>query len=57
VFTVDLAMERPTGRILRATMDNPVDVVQRRCRDAALTDCDDPVRFRIHRRIELRSRP
>jgi hypothetical protein len=56
VFDVDLQIERPTGRIMSATMDNPVEVLQMRCTDESLADCADPVRYRIHRRIELRSR-
>lgn len=56
-FDVDLNVERPSGRIVSATMDNPVDVVEMRCRDAALKDCTDRARYRIQRRIELRQRP
>jgi hypothetical protein len=54
-FDVDLAIVRPSGRIERATMDNPVDFVMRPCRDEALAECGEPVRGRIHRRIELRA--
>jgi hypothetical protein len=56
-FDVVVTAHCPSGRIIAATMDNPVDVVQRRCRDEALTDCDDLEKFRIHRRIELRAQP
>jgi hypothetical protein len=55
VFEVDIWVERPTGRIVSATMDNPVNVVQRRCSDEALADCEDPVSYQIFRRIELRA--
>lgn len=56
VFDVDLRIERPSGRILSARMDNPVDVLQMRCEDESLVGCGDPARYRIHRRIELRPR-
>jgi len=56
-FDVDIRVDRATGRIVSAVMENPVDVVQRRCRDEALRDCDDPTAYRIFRRIELRPAP
>ena len=56
-FDVAIEVERPSGRIVLATMDNPVDVVQRHCADEALTRCGEPARYRIHRRIELRRAP
>lgn len=55
-FEVRLVVDRETGGIRTATMENPVDVVQRRCRDEALTDCDEPMKYRILRRVELRAR-
>jgi hypothetical protein len=57
MFDVRIEVERPSGRIVSATMDNPVDIVQRQCEDAELTDCGEPDSFRIHRRIELRRLP
>ncbi len=56
-FDVVITIDRATGSILAATMDNPVDVVQWHCIDEALTDCGEPMKFRIHRRIELRRAP
>lgn len=53
-FEVELAIARPSGRIERATMDNPVDLVTRACKDEGLTDCGETIRSRIRRRIELR---
>jgi hypothetical protein len=37
-------------------MDNPVDLDERVCRDAALSACGAPYRYRILRRIALHSR-
>jgi hypothetical protein len=41
------------GRILSATMDNPVDVFERECNDAALTICGAPIRYEIRRQIAI----
>jgi hypothetical protein len=54
IFDVMITVDRHTGAIVTATMDNPVDVIQRHCNDEALTDCGEPVKFQIRRRIELR---
>jgi hypothetical protein len=56
-FDVVIIIDRPSGTIRSATMDNPVDLVQRTCSDEALTDCGEPVKFQIRRRIELRRLP
>jgi len=53
-FDVDIKVSLATGRILSATMDNPVDVSERSCNDAALTDCGNPERYSIRRQITLR---
>ncbi|MCI0632222.1 MAG: hypothetical protein L0Y44_16385 [Phycisphaerales bacterium] len=55
-FDVVLEIERPSGRIIKATMDNPVDVVQRHC-DQSLNECGEPVKYRIRRQIELKRAP
>ena len=52
-FEADIKLALPTGRILSASMDNPVDVLARECIDAARTVCGDPVRYRIRRHITL----
>ena len=57
VFDVVIEVERPSGRIVSATMDNPVDVVHRHCTDAALEDCGEEEKYRIRRQIELRRVP
>ena len=43
------------GRILSASMDNPVQVLERECSDAALTVCGKPIRYEIRRKIEITS--
>lgn len=45
----------PNGTIISATMKNPVEVKERECSDAALTNCGAARRYRIERNIELRS--
>jgi hypothetical protein len=53
-FDVRLVVSLTDGRILSATMDNPVDVLERTCSDAALTSCSPPTRYKILRTIALR---
>jgi hypothetical protein len=52
-FDVKIKLALATGRILSATMDNPVEVMERACNDAALTDCGNPQRYAIRRQITL----
>jgi hypothetical protein len=52
-FEADITVALGTGRILSATMDNPVEVLQRDCTDRALAICGDPVRYRIRRQIAI----
>jgi hypothetical protein len=54
-FDVQIKVAVATGRILSATMDNPVDVVERACNDAALADCGNPERYTIRRQLTLRA--
>jgi len=56
-FEADLRISLETGRIISATMDNPVDVLERGCDDAALTVCGAPVRYGIRRQITLDAEP
>lgn len=56
IFTVELKLSLDDGRILYATLDNPVEVRERECTDAELTQCGDPVRYRILRKIEITAR-
>jgi len=55
-FEVTIKLAMPSGRIISADMDNPVDVLERDCEDAALTKCNAPTRYRIHRQISLESK-
>ena len=41
------------GHVLSATMDNPVEVSERECDDAALTVCGAPTRYQIRRQISI----
>jgi hypothetical protein len=52
-FEVMIRLSLPSGRILSAKMDNPVDVLGRDCDDPALSKCGAPQRYRIRRQISL----
>jgi hypothetical protein len=52
-FDVELKISLVDGRILSATMENPVEKIARDCSDAALTDCGEPVRSPTFRRIKM----
>lgn len=52
-FEVLIRLDLSDGKILGAVMDNPVDVHRRICRDAALAEAGEPLRYKIHRHIEL----
>jgi hypothetical protein len=56
-FLANIKLSLATGRILSATMDNPVEVLQRDCDDAALTVCGSPLRYSIKREISLEAIP
>ena len=53
-FNVDFKLDLPTGRILSATLDNPIEVSERACDDAALATCGDPVRYTLRRQVTLK---
>ncbi len=53
-FAASIRLRVADGKVLTATLDNQVDVVERGCRDSSLTLCGDPVRYRITRRVEIR---
>jgi hypothetical protein len=42
-----------TGRILSATLDNTVEILERECDDVDAKRCGEPARYRIIRSIEL----
>jgi hypothetical protein len=56
-FDVVLTVSTRDGRLTRATMSNPVDVIERVCTDAKMTECDSPVRYRIMRDISVTAAP
>jgi hypothetical protein len=41
------------GRIISAKLDNPVEVMERVCEDAALSKCGEPERYQILRQVEI----
>ena len=52
-FDVTITVSTADGRILSATMDNPVVTSSRLCEDAALTKCGTAQPHTIHRHIEI----
>ena len=52
-FVARIKISLADGRIISATLDNPVEVLERVCTDAALTSCGEPVRYQIRRQIEI----
>lgn len=53
IIDVRIRVSLVDGRILSATMDNPVQVLEKTCKDAVLMDCGEPSRYEIRREIEL----
>lgn len=56
-FEVVICLDLIDGKILSAVMDNPVEVRRRVCKDAALAEAGEPIRYKIHRHIELKLQP
>lgn len=56
-FTVRLILDTNDGRILSATMHNPVEMTVRTCTDAALAQCGSPSPRTIVRDISLQLEP
>lgn len=52
-FDVSITVDTVDGKILSATMDNPVVTSNRLCDDAALTHCGDAQAHSTHRHIEI----
>ncbi len=52
-FEVQITLSLMDGKILFATMDNPVETLERECADSALTKCSDAKPHLIERRIEI----
>jgi hypothetical protein len=56
-FDVEIKVGLKDGKILSATLDNPVNARQRDCSDASLLDCGEATPRQIHRHIEIQSAP
>jgi hypothetical protein len=56
-FTVEMKVSLADGRILSATMDNPVKTIERTCEDAALTKCGEAKPHEILRKIDITLAP
>jgi hypothetical protein len=52
-FDVELKVSLADGKIVSATLDNPVEVLARECADLALTSCGEPARYQIRRQIQI----
>jgi hypothetical protein len=52
-FDVTITISTADGKILSATMENPVVTSMRECEDAALTKCGAAQPHTIHRHIEI----
>jgi hypothetical protein len=52
-FTDELTVSLVDGKILSATMDNPVKTIMRACTDEPLTQCDPPQPHEIIRKIQI----
>jgi len=52
-FTDEIKISTADGKILSATMDNPVKAIERVCEDEALTKCGDAKPHDILRKIEI----
>ncbi len=54
-FDVTLVVSLADGRVISATMVNPVDVLERTCTDRALEQCGAGRRYRIARKVTVHS--
>jgi hypothetical protein len=52
-FTVEIRVSLADGKILSATMDNPVKTIERTCEDQALTKCGEAKPHDILREIQI----
>lgn len=55
-FEAKITISTQSGRIISASLDNPVEVQQRTCDDPGMTHCGSPLRYRIQRTISLDAR-
>ena len=56
-FDVELTVSLADGKILSATMDNPVTVMARECSDTTLAQCGEPEHYQIRRQVEIKLLP
>jgi hypothetical protein len=56
-FDVRIQISLADGKISSAVMENPIDLIERECKDAALADCGAPRRREIKRHIEMSLQP
>ncbi len=52
-FEVKIKIDLASGRIVSGTLDNPLEVLERDCTDETATTCGNPIRYKIHRQVEL----
>jgi len=52
-FDATIRLRLGSGKVLSATLDNDVQVLERDCRDSLLTPGGEPRRYTIRRRIEI----
>jgi hypothetical protein len=57
VFNDEIVLSLSDGRILSATMDNPVQTLERECTDSSVTECGEPKSHFIRRKIEISLEP
>lgn len=56
-FDVEMTISLTDGKILGATLDNPVAVMARECTDTVLTQCSEPEHYQIRRQVEIKLVP
>jgi hypothetical protein len=54
-FDATITLSLADGHVLAATLENPVQVLERACKDAALTECGSSARYEIRRHVEISS--
>jgi hypothetical protein len=54
IFDVKLIIGLSDGKILSATMNNPVTVMARECTNEALSQCGAPEHYEIRRQVEIK---
>jgi hypothetical protein len=52
-FDASIRLSLSDGRVIAATLDNRVEVLERTCSDSLLNQCGRPFRYEIRRRIEI----